>query len=201
MTVPTTRHTLAPDPAVEHSSSAGRRLLHRWPTALAVVLGALTVADLAIDRSFVQFTATLSLVITLVYVGSAALQRRGAAWPILLAGFPALLLPGTAGRIATFLLLAAIAVTVIVGYRRQRGSGNNDIPPQAVGAAVMATLCLTALAVSSPTTSAYLLVGALLFHATWDAVHHWRHRVVTRSYAEFCVVIDVLLAAGILTAI
>jgi len=199
-TTPAAHHAPVRVSTVEHPHGIGRRLARRWPTALAVVLGGLTIADLAIDRSFIQFTAALSLVITLVYVGSAALQRRTAAWPILLLGFPALLLPGTAGTVA-FVVLAAIAGSVIVGYRRQRRTGTGDVPPQAVGAVVMATLCLTALAANSPTASAYLLAGALLFHAAWDAFHHRRHRTVTRSYAEFCVVIDVLLAVGILTAL
>jgi hypothetical protein len=44
----------------------------------------------------------------------------------------------------------------------------------------------------------YLLAAALLGHATWDAVHWWRNRVVPRSYAEFCAVVDLLLGVGIL---
>jgi hypothetical protein len=39
---------------------------------------------------------------------------------------------------------------------------------------------------------------AILGHAAWDAYHYLRDRVVTRSYAEFCAVVDLLLGAAIL---
>ena len=43
------------------------------------------------------------------------------------------------------------------------------------------------------------LVGiAILGHAAWDAYHLLRNRVVSRSYAEFCAVVDFLLGAAIL---
>lgn len=38
-------------------------------------------------------------------------------------------------------------------------------------------------------------------HGVWDVVHHRRDRVVTRSYAEFCAVTDVLLAALLVRAV
>ncbi|MEU4555623.1 hypothetical protein [Micromonospora violae] len=39
-----------------------------------------------------------------------------------------------------------------------------------------------------------------LAHAGWDLAHH-RGRVVPRGYAEFCVVLDVALAAVMVLAI
>jgi hypothetical protein len=39
---------------------------------------------------------------------------------------------------------------------------------------------------------------ALLGHAAWDAHHYLRDRVVARSYAEFCGVLDLLVGAAIL---
>ena len=39
---------------------------------------------------------------------------------------------------------------------------------------------------------------AILSHAAWDAYHYLRNRVVVRSYAEFCAVVDLLLGAAIL---
>ena len=35
-------------------------------------------------------------------------------------------------------------------------------------------------------------------HAAWDAYHYLRDRVVARSYAEFCGVLDLLVGAVIL---
>jgi hypothetical protein len=43
------------------------------------------------------------------------------------------------------------------------------------------------------------LVGiTIIGHAVWDAYHYLRDRVVSRSYAEFCAVVDLLLGAAIL---
>jgi hypothetical protein len=39
--------------------------------------------------------------------------------------------------------------------------------------------------------------GRLLGHAVWDAYHHRVNRVVVRSLAEFCLVLDVVLAVAI----
>ena len=44
---------------------------------------------------------------------------------------------------------------------------------------------------------AYLVAAGLLGHAAWDVWHHRANRVVVRSLAEFCFVLDTLLAAAI----
>jgi hypothetical protein len=38
----------------------------------------------------------------------------------------------------------------------------------------------------------------LLGHAAWDVWHHRTNRVVSRSLAEFCLVLDTALAIGII---
>jgi hypothetical protein len=44
-----------------------------------------------------------------------------------------------------------------------------------------------------------LLVGAgLLAHTTWDVYHHRTQRVVARSMALFCAVLDIFLAVVVL---
>lgn len=50
----------------------------------------------------------------------------------------------------------------------------------------------------APELGAYLVAFALLGHAAWDAYHYLRDRVVARSYAEFCGVLDLLVGAVIL---
>jgi hypothetical protein len=40
----------------------------------------------------------------------------------------------------------------------------------------------------------------LLGHAAWDVYHYWTNRVVVRSMAEFCAVLDTLLAMAIVVA-
>ena len=53
--------------------------------------------------------------------------------------------------------------------------------------------------VVNPELGAYLVAAGLLGHAAWDAYHHRVNRVVVRSMAEFCLVLDTALAATIVT--
>src|ERR671914_879552 len=67
-------------------------LMHRWPTALGIAVAALAAFDL---RDGLEF-ATLTVLLALVYLGAAALDRRWSAWVLLLAGLPlAFLIPST----------------------------------------------------------------------------------------------------------
>jgi hypothetical protein len=48
---------------------------------------------------------------------------------------------------------------------------------------------------------AYLVAAGLLAHAAWDAYHHRVNKVVARSMAEFCGVLDALLAVAIVIGV
>jgi hypothetical protein len=41
------------------------------------------------------------------------------------------------------------------------------------------------------------VAAGLLGHTAWDAYHHRTNRVVVRSMAEFCLVLDTALAVAI----
>jgi hypothetical protein len=45
--------------------------------------------------------------------------------------------------------------------------------------------------------AAYAVAAGLFAHAAWDVYHHWTNRVVVRSMAEFCCVLDTLVAVAI----
>jgi hypothetical protein len=57
-------------------------------------------------------------------------------------------------------------------------------------------LALAAMAVD-PDVGRYLVAAAWLLHGVWDLVYFRLDTVVARSYAEFCGVVDVLIAAGL----
>jgi hypothetical protein len=42
----------------------------------------------------------------------------------------------------------------------------------------------------------FLVAIAFLGHVAWDAYHYLRDRVVARSYAEWCAVVDLLVGAA-----
>jgi len=50
--------------------------------------------------------------------------------------------------------------------------------------------------VVDPQLGAYLVAAGLLGHAAWDVDHHRANRVVVRSLAEFCLVLDTPLAVA-----
>ena len=79
--------------------------------------------------------------------------------------------------------------------QRQRPSG---LPIQTVGMLVFGSTVLVALFYVDMDLGGKLVAIAILGHAGWDAYHLLRNRVVSRSYAEFCAVFDLLLGAAIL---
>ena len=85
---------------------------------------------------------------------------------------------------------------LIYGLLRGAGSPGYGLPLQTLGllgfgAATGAALVIT------PELGAYLVAAGLLGHAAWDVHHHRTNRVVLRSLAEFCLVLDTALAAAI----
>jgi putative effector of murein hydrolase LrgA (UPF0299 family) len=173
-------------------------LMHRWPTALGVAVAALTAFDLQVDAGFVSSISAVVVLMALVYIGAAALDRRRASWAALLAGLlPALFIPATSGINPSVILLAAAAAFLVVGVARGQLRRPGGLMLQGAGVLAFGSTALAALFVA-PELGAYLVAFALLGHAGWDAYHYLRDRVVVRSYAEFCGVLDLLVGVAIL---
>ncbi len=175
-------------------------LKHRWPTALGIAVAALTAFDLEIDAESVSALSALVVLMALVYVGAAALDRRRAAWVVLLAGFAVMVVfldLLDSGVDPSAVLLVAALVFVVVGAVRGQLRSPGGLTLQAAGMLGFGVVALIALYVD-PVLGGYLVAAALLGHAAWDAVHFRLNRVVPRSYAEFCAVVDLLVGAAIL---
>jgi hypothetical protein len=93
--------------------------------------------------------------------------------------------------------LAAIALIVLV-WSAVDGQlfRSGEFQLQALGMVGFGALTLVGLAVD-PGAARYVVATAWLLHGVWDFVHLWRDRVVRRSYAEWCGVVDVLVAFGL----
>jgi len=185
---------------VPHARDCRRDLLlHRWPTALGVAVATMTALDLGADAGFVPPPSVLVVLMALVYVGAAALGWRRAAWVVLLAALPvAFFLPQASWVNPLVVLLAAAAAFLVLGaVRGQRLWEPGGLALQAAGFLVFSTVGLAALYVA-PGAGVYLVALALFGHAAWDAFHYARDRVVTRPYAEFCGVLDLVLGVAIL---
>lgn len=68
---------------------------------------------------------------------------------------------------------------------------------QLVGMAIFGAVAAAALLVE-PDVGMYIVAAGLVGHATWDLVHHRTKQSVPQWYAEFCAVIDYVMAATIL---
>ena len=181
-----------------HQASDRRRwvdfLKHRWPTALGIVVAALAAFDLEDGLEF----ATLAVLMPLVYLGAAALDRRWSAWVVLLAGLAvAFFIPSTSEVVPSVVLLVAALVFLVLGVVRGQLVKPSGLTLQAGGMLAFGSIALVALYVE-PNLGGKLVGIAILGHAAWDAYHYLRSRVVLRSYAEFCAVLDLLLGAAIL---
>ena len=174
-----------------------RWLAHRWPTAAGIGFAA-----------FVVFVTTghagAAPVVTasgFVYLGAAALRRRTAAWPMFFLGSVLITLgfsiPGLAPSWSSWAMLGVAAALVAYGLTRGALRPPWGVPLQAGAMIVLAAAAITA--VNAGARWAGLLVGAaLLAHTAWDVYHHRVQRVVVRSMAEFCAVLDTLLAFVVL---
>jgi hypothetical protein len=133
-----------------------------------------------------------------VYLGAAALQRRTAAWPVFAISFVLVGLGSNVPGInATWWMLALAAVLVLYGVMRGALRPPWGVPLQSTALAVLAAAALVA-ADANQTVAGLLVAAGLLVHAGWDAYHHRTERVVARSMAEFCAVLDTTLALIVL---
>lgn len=131
-----------------------------------------------------------------VRVGRAALMRR---WPTGLAIALVALLVGTGLRtdFARGIVGAAIIYWVWGAVRGQLWRPA-WLTLETAGVAAFGALTVAAAFMDAGPTR-YLLAAGWLAHAAWDVAHHRADRIVPRWYAECCAVVDVLLAAALLT--
>jgi hypothetical protein len=131
----------------------------------------------------------------LVYLVVAKLRRRQASWPTLAVGLVLIAALLALDVLAPATGLAAVALVVLVWGAVDGQLGRPDpFRVQALGMLGFGVLALAGLAVD-PDQGRYLVAVGWFLHGVWDFVHLKLDRVVARSYAEWCGVLDVLVAA------
>lgn len=170
----------------------------RWPRDALAVLGGVVVAVVTGSQAEV---APLIMVCAAIYLGAAAVGRRGAAWIGFAASF-LVLSPGFALDSAWVPILALVVVQVVlVVVGAVRGAwASAPARRQLLAAAGFGVLAVLAAAVASP-WAGILTVAGLLAHGGWDALHLRADEIVTRPYALFCAVLDVVLAVLVAAAL
>jgi hypothetical protein len=170
----------------------------RWWPSLA---GAALAVFVAVDMSSGSQLAPVLAASGLVYLGAAALNKPAAAWPLFLLTFVTITATkrGFVGFDATWVFLGLAAVLAGYGFLRRTTRPFDHLPLQAIAMAVVGAAAAIATVVNAD-VGAYLVAAGLLGHAAWDVHHHRANKVVVRSMAEFCFVLDTLLAIAIVIA-
>lgn len=168
--------------------------LQWWPALVGIALAAFVALDLSRGSELAPILTASGL----VYLGAAALQRPSTAWPLFLLTF-VVITADSAGWVdfdATWVLLGLAGL--FVGYGLLRGAVRpaGGLPLQTIAMIAVGAAAAIALSVNE-VVGAYLVATGLLAHAAWDVYHHWVNKVVVRSLAEFCFVLDTLLAVAI----
>jgi hypothetical protein len=195
---PRQAQTGGPNPL--HCAQSARTVwgsLNWWPTAAGISLAGFIALDTSSGRELAPILAASGL----VYLGAAALRKPTAAWPLFFGTFVVITAAkiGVAPFDATWVFLGLAAL--FVGYGLQHGAAHpiDGLPLQAIAMVGCGAAAAVALIVTGD-VGAYVVAVGLLGHTAWDVYHHWVNKVVVRSMAEFCGVLDTLLAVALVMA-
>ncbi|MGW2050732.1 hypothetical protein ACWCPF_36995 [Streptomyces sp. NPDC001858] len=170
-------------------------VLRHWPALAGVAATALLGFGLEDGVDLAPALAASAF----VYFGAAALRRASTSWPLFFAACAVIFateLLGGGDVDPTWVLLALAAPLLAYSLRPGALHAPGGLPLQIAAMAVFGGAAALALGLGGD-AAAYLVAGGLLGHAFWDARHHRIDQVVVRPYAEFCLVLDVLVAAVI----
>jgi hypothetical protein len=172
-----------------------RGSLGRWPTVAALGLTGYIVLD---DLSTGSDLAAVLAAAALVYLGAAALKKPATAWPLFWGAIAVIIATEqlVADSAPTWVLLGLAGLFVGYGLLRGAARPTDGLPLQTIAMIAFGATAAITLIVGGE-VGAYLVAAGLLGHAAWDVWHHRANRVVVRSLAEFCFVLDTLLAAAI----
>lgn len=172
-----------------------RHILDRWPTAVAIAASAGILLDPGAD---VEGLVQLFPLLPLVYLVVAKLERPGTTWPVVGIGTVLIGVLRFTEVIPASSVMYGLALLVLIwGVVDGHSRGSGTFRLQALGMLAFGALGLVALVVE-PDIARYLIAAGWLFHGMWDFWHLKTGKVVARSYAEACGVVDVLVAAGLI---
>ncbi|RJL35650.1 hypothetical protein D5H75_02355 [Bailinhaonella thermotolerans] len=169
---------------------------HRWPTWFGIAFAALSLSDPG-DGTGVGI---ILLIAPIGYLFVAIINRPGATWPVALGLFAAVTALRFAGVDPRPVMLGVLVPVVVAGlfmpHLRRRGLAAWQVPGAVLfGLAGLATL------LTVPEIGRYIVAAGLAAHTVWDVIHWRARRFIAPSFAEWCGVLDLLLAVGILVLI
>ncbi|WP_245258898.1 hypothetical protein [Chelatococcus sp. GW1] len=179
----------------------GWRSIQWWPALLGLAFATFLAIDLFSGAEHGTDFAAVVAASGLVYLAAASLEVPWISWPVFLLSV-AIITVARLGLIpleATWLMLMVAGFFAAYGVIRALRRPNHDLPLQATAMVAFGGSAVLALFVN-PALGALLVAVGLFAHAGWDAYHHVNNKVVVRSMAEFCFVLDGVLATAIVIA-
>lgn len=194
-------------PSLEASSSSasrsrsGWRSIQWWPASIGLAFAIFLAIDLFSGAEQGTDFAAVVVASGLVYLAAAALEIPRVSWPVFLLSVAAIALAkrGLIPLEATWTMLVVAALFAAYGLARATRRPNHDLPLQAFAMVAFGGSAALALFIE-PVAGALLVAGGLFAHAGWDVYHHVKHKVVVRSMAEFCFMLDSVLGIAIVVA-
>lgn len=174
---------------IDHRGRGGRVWSRTWPAALGVLVAAATAYALTDGRD----VAPVVIASGVVYLAASATGLRWMAWAAFGVTIPLIALTKVTDLDATLWLLVLAGALLVIGLGGRRMHPWWSFPLQTVAMLVLGAAAVIATQVN-PVVGGLLVAAALLGHAAWDVYHHRAGRVVGRSLAEFCAVLDILVA-------
>ncbi|TDB97152.1 hypothetical protein [Actinomadura sp. 7K534] len=175
------------------------KLARRWPTAVALAAAVLVWGGgLGDAADAVSGLGPVVLLLALEYLILNQIGRREASWPVI-GGMVAAVFVIELLDVVDLTTVAVAAALVLLVWGAVTGTANRrgSFGIQAAGMLGFGAIALVAMAVD-PDLGRYLVAAGWLLHGIWDAAHLKLDRVVSRSYAEACGVLDVAVAAMLL---
>jgi hypothetical protein len=174
------------------------RITDRWPTALAIVgLAGAIVVIVMLDREAELFGPVVVMMAG-IYLMAYALGRPSTAWLALLVLSAAISVLQVLHEEDVWPVDPAVGMTVLAALLwlwtvlRRRFTDGATFSLQTAGLIGFGAVTLVCAAVAPRWGTALAGVG-FLAHGVWDAYHFRANKVVHRSYAEFCGVVDLVM--------
>ncbi|WUH98539.1 hypothetical protein OHR68_34315 [Spirillospora sp. NBC_00431] len=184
--------------AINSTSTIGTVARRFWPAALAAVMAVPNLGGGGTEQ--VTALAQALWLLPLLYLLVETFQWRRGSWAVLatlLVSFTALRAVDVVDPAA---VVAGVALAVLVwGAVKRRVFRSKALQAQALGMIGFGAVALTGLIID-PDAGRYIVAAGWFAHGLWDIVHLKLDKVVLRSYAQWCAVVDILIAAGLVFA-
>jgi len=159
-------------------------ILRWWPTLTGIALACFVALDMSSGSELAAVLAASGL----VYLGSAALGKPSAAWPLFFGTFIIITITKVSltNVNATWIFLVLAALWVAYGLLRGAARPIEGLPLQAIAMIGFGTTAAIAL-IAGKDLGAYLVAAGLLGHAAWDVYHHRVNKVARARWRNSAV--------------